>query len=191
MWVTRAYGSQQHSFSNVNCGDIGNICKTKYISTMVKVHVLYNEGNAVVYILLRCLKHGLLSKWLDFNLSIFVIFKWDTYFYNVNIEVPVKCTLYIYIYIIYDKMWITQSFPCLLIHVIIYNCTWWLDVYAVLLEFWKPTVYHSFSSYFFSYHLGIYCEWHNLKFRWTFEGYLNLSEPAKESFLSFLKLEMN
>ena len=86
-------------------------------------------------------------------------------------------------------MWITQSLPCLLIHVIIYNYTWWLDVYAVLLEFWKPTVYHSFSSYFFSYHLGIYCEWHNLKFKWTFEGYLNLSEPAKESFCHFLNLK--
>ena len=92
-------GYNSTHFQMLTVGDIGNICKTKYISTMVKVHILYNEGNAVVYILLRCLKRGLLSKWLDFNLSIFVIFKWDTYFYNVNIEVPVKCTLYIYIYI--------------------------------------------------------------------------------------------
>ena len=75
---------------------------------MVEVYILYNEGNTVVYIVLRCLKCGLLSKWLDFNLSIFGIFMWDLYFYNVNIQVPVKCIFYIYIYVyiyIYKYMW--------------------------------------------------------------------------------------
>ena len=75
-------GYNRAYFQTLTVGDIGN-----------------HKWNTVGYIVLRCLKLGLLSKWLKFNICTFVIFYWDMYFYNVTIEVPVKC-IFFHVYVI-------------------------------------------------------------------------------------------
>ena len=109
---------------------------------MVEVYIFYYEWNTVGYIVLSCLKCGLLSKWLDFNLCTSVIFKWDMNFYNLNIEVPVKCIFFMF-------MWQNVDYTILIMFgnsYLMYNYTCWLDVHEVLLQFQKPTIYHLFSS---------------------------------------------
>ena len=76
----------KRSFSNINCEWQRKHIPKLNISQQWSKFIFYIEWNTVGNNVSRCLKHGLLSKWIEFNLYTFVIFKWDMYFYNIDIE---------------------------------------------------------------------------------------------------------